>query len=307
MTEHSPARVVGGLALGIVAVSSSAILVRVADDAPTLGIAFWRTVLAGLVLLPWALRSRRRAVERLSGRDRRLLVTSGLFLAAHFALFIGSLSFTTVASAVTLTTINPLFVAVGAYVWLGEHLSRRTLIGMLVTIAGAVVIGLGDAQALALGPRALLGDAMAFGAGIAVTGYLLIGRVLRRHLPNTVYASVVYLVSAGTLAVAALASGTPLGGYSTTSWLAILGLTLGPQLLGHTLFNALLSSVSATTVSIVILTEPVVATLLAWWLLSELPADLYWVGAPVVFIGVFLATAVSRQRAREAADAAAEA
>ena len=176
---------------------------------------------------------------------------------------------------------------------------------MLLTIAGAIVIGLGDANAIALGPRALLGDAMAFAAGIAVTGYLLIGRVLRRHLPNTVYASVVYLVAGVTLAVAAAGSGTPLTGYTTTSWLAIAGLTLGPQLLGHTIFNALLSSVSPTTVSIVVLTEPVVATLLAWWLLNELPADLYWLGAPIVFVGVFIATATTKRRARDAAEAAA--
>jgi len=304
VTQPSRATVVGGLALGVVAVSSSAILIVVADDAPTLGIAFWRTFLGGLALAPWALRSRRDR-EPLTPRDRRLLLTSGVFLAAHFALFIGSLSFTTVASSVTLTTINPLFVALGAYLWLGESLTRRTLGGMLVTIAGAIVIGLGDASAVALGPRALLGDAMAFTAGICVTGYLLIGRVLRGHLPNTVYASTVYLVSGATLALAAAGTGTPLTGYSATSWLAILGLTVGPQLLGHTIFNALLRSVSPTTVSIVVLLEPVVATLLAWWLLRELPADLYWVGAPVVFVGVFIATAANGRRAREVAGAAA--
>lgn len=287
------------------AVSFSAILVRVAlgpDPALSmaLAIAFWRTLGGAVALGPFALRHRRRAADALSATRRRQLAASGGFLAAHFALFLGSLALTTVASSVTLTTMSPLFVALGGWRFLGEPTARRTWIGMGITTSGAVIIGLADANAIELGPRALLGDVMAFGAAIAVTGYLLIGRVTRRDVHAVTYSATVYAWSALALLPVCLAVGAPLWGYDAITWLAIAGIVVGPQLLGHTVFNTLLSSVSATVVSIVVLAEPVGATVLAWLLLSELPAPLFWLGAPFVLVGVYIATTRSR-RARRAA------
>lgn len=285
----SAALVAGGLAVGVVAVSFSAILIRVAE-APALAIAFWRTLGGTLVLAPFALRARRGL--QLDRADRRLLVASGAFLAAHFALWIGSLSFTTVGSSVTLVTVSPIFVGLGGTLFLSEAPTRRMWLGMGITTVGAAVIGLADLGAVDLGARAVLGDAMAFGGALAVTGYLLVGRALRRRaLPNAVYAASVYGVAAALLLLACLIAGVPLAGYQGETWLAIAGLVVGPQLLGHTVFNALLSSVTATVVSIVVLAEPVGATLLAWGLLSELPAPFFWTGAPLILVGVFVAGA----------------
>lgn len=281
--------VAGGMVVGVVAISFSAILIRVAE-APALALAFWRSFGGALALAPFAVRARRRGLV-VGDVPLRALGASGLFLALHFALWIGSLSFTTVASSVTLVTASPIFVGLGAAWFLDERPGRRTWIGMAVTIAGAVLIGLGDLRGLPLGPRALGGDAMALGGAVAVTGYLLIGRSLRRReLPNVVYASVVYGVASVALLVVCLATGTPIAGYSTATWLAIAGLILGPQLLGHTVFNALMRQVSATAVSIVVLAEPIGATLLAWLLLAELPAALFWAGGPLILVGVAVAT-----------------
>jgi drug/metabolite transporter (DMT)-like permease len=302
-----------GLLIGAVAVSTSAILARIAmgEDAgvatasagaaPALAVAFWRTALGALALSPMAVRARRHAAP-LSAVRRRQLLGSGLSLALHFALFQGALALTTVASAVTLVTMSPVFVALGGWWVLKERTSRRTLLGMGLTIVGAVVIGLGDAAAIDLGPQALLGDAMAFGGAVAITGYLLVGRVARRDVPATVYSCAVYAWAAAALLVVCLGLGVPLVGYSTTTWLALLGIVVGPQLLGHTVFNTLLSSVPATVVSIVVLSEPVGAGLLAWLVLDELPAGAFAVGAPLVLVGVAIATA-RRRGAREAAEA----
>lgn len=288
-TTGPPAGVVGGLALAVLAVSSAAVLIRVAD-APALSVAFWRCLGGAVALAPLALRQRLGRTP-LDAAQRRQIVGSGLLLALHFALWIASLSLTTVASSVTLVTMSPLFVGLGAGVFLDEPPGRRVWAGMGLTVAGAVVIGAGDATGVDLGTRALLGDAMAFGGALAVAGYLLVGRAARRRLPTTLYAGPVYGVAAATLAVAALATGAPLTGYDGTTWLALLGLVVGPQLLGHTVLNALLSRVTATVVSVVVLAEPVAATLLAWLLLAELPTALFWVGAPLILAGVAVTTA----------------
>jgi drug/metabolite transporter (DMT)-like permease len=304
--------VVTGLVVGAVAVSTSAILARIAmgEDpavaastggaAPALGVAFWRTFLGAIALAPLALRAQRRSAVRLTPQRHRQLALSGVVLGLHFALFQGALALTTVASAVTLVTMSPIFVALGGWWWLREPTDRRTLVGMGVTIAGAVTIGLADLRTLDLGPQALLGDAMAFAGALAVTGYLLIGRVARRDVPAATYSSVVFGWAALTLLPLCLVTGAPLTGYRSAAWLAIAGIVVGPQLLGHTVFNALLSTVPATVVSIVVLSEPVGAGVLAWWLLGEVPAGWFLVGAPLVLVGVAIAT-VRRRTAREVA------
>ncbi|MDX1658752.1 MAG: DMT family transporter [Nitriliruptorales bacterium] len=309
LRTYTRPQIATGLVVGVLAVSSAAILIRfaigedagitqVADGHATpLAVAFWRTLGGSLALVPFAVRHQRQAAEPLSRSEKRLLAASGAFLAAHFAMWLWSLALTTVASSVTLVTMSPIFVALGGWWFLGERTTRKTWIGMAITIVGAVTIGFADAADIDLGPRALAGDALAFGGALAVTGYLLIGRHLRRRLAVTTYASIVYGWSAAILLVLCLATGADLWGYEAPVWLAIVGLIVGPQLLGHTVFNTLLSSVSATVVAIVVLAEPVGATLLAWLLLDELPAPLFWVGAPLVLVGVAIATARRRVRA----------
>ncbi|MBW3578250.1 MAG: DMT family transporter [Actinobacteria bacterium] len=287
-----PSATVAGLVLGVVAVSSAAVLIRVADAHP-LAIAFWRCLGGAVALGPFALRARRGAPP-LEAAQRRQIAGAGVLLAVHFALWITSLDFTTVASSVTLVTLSPVFVGVGAAALLREPPTRRAWIGMAITMAGALVIGVGDLSDIALGRGALFGDVLAFGGAIAVAGYLLAGRAARRRLPVSVYAGGVYAVAAVILLPAAVVAGARLTGYGAVTWLALLALVVGPQLLGHTVFNALLSTVTATVVSIVVLAEPVGATLLAWVFLDELPSALFWVGAPLILAGVFTATARRR-------------
>lgn len=277
--------------VGVVAISSSAVLIRWAD-APSLSISFWRTIGGAAALAPFAWPHRR----SLRGHGRTVLA-SGAALAAHFALWIGSLSFTTVASSVTLVTMSPLFVALGSAAFLDERATRRTWTGMAVTMAGAIAIGAVDATAVDLGARAVLGDLMALGGAVAASAYLLLGRSMRRSgVPNTVYGAAVYAVAAAILLPMAAVGGADLAGYDGPTWWALVGLVVGPQLLGHTVFNGLLDRLTATVVSITILAEPVGATLLAWWLLDELPPDLFWLGAPLILAGVFVATTGGRRR-----------
>jgi drug/metabolite transporter (DMT)-like permease len=273
-----------------VAISTSPILIRLAA-VPALALAFWRCLAGAAVLAPFARRGR---AGRLARGDLALLGAAGVFLAAHFALWNASLALTSVGAATTLVSCTPLFVGIGAR-FLGEAPGRRTWAGIALATVGAVVIGVSDALAgpvagaQATGASGLLGDVLAFAGAAAVAVYLLIGRVMRQRLPVSTYAASVYGTAAAVLLPACLLTGSSLGGYAAGSWLAVAGVVIGPQLLGHTVFNSLLTSVSATVVSVVLLIEPVGATALAWLLFHELPAAGFWVGAPLVLAGSWLA------------------
>ncbi len=279
------ALVTTGIAVGIVAISTSPILVRVAH-VPPLALAFWRCLAGTLLLAPFALRGGLRVRPTLA--ELGWLALSGACLALHFSLWNASLERTTIASSTVLVACSPLFVGVLAGPLLGEPPSRLGWAGIGLTIGGAVLIALGDAGAVDLGPRALLGDAMAFGGAAAIGAYFLIGRSARRRLPASTYAASVYGVAAALLLPASLLSGAPLAGYGGGSWLAIGGVVVGPQLLGHTVFNALLATLTAESVAVIGLTEPVGATLLAWLVFQELPTPWFWPGAALVLAGVWL-------------------
>jgi drug/metabolite transporter (DMT)-like permease len=278
------------MVVGVVAISTSPILIRLAA-VPALALAFLRCLAGAAVLAPFARRGRAGGLAR---GDLALLGTAGVFLAAHFALWNASLALTSVGAATTLVSCTPLFVGIGAR-FLGEAPGRRTWAGIALATVGAVVIGVSDALAgpvagaQATGASGLLGDVLAFAGAAAVAVYLLIGRVMRQRLPVSTYAASVYGTAAAVLLPACLLTGSSLGGYAAGSWLAVAGVVIGPQLLGHTVFNSLLTSVSATVVSVVLLIEPVGATALAWLLFHELPAAGFWVGAPLVLAGSWLA------------------
>ena len=283
-----------GLTVGVLAVSTSSILIRVAE-APALSLSFWRCALGALALAPFAWRAAR-VDGPLEAPQRRQLLIAGLFLAAHFAAFISSLSFTTVASAAVLVTTAPLFVGAGAAVFLREPPSRRTWVGITIAVLGAVGIAAADIAGGG-GSQPLLGDGLAFAGAALVAGYLLVGRAARRRLPVTRYAAGVYGVAAVALLGAALLTGAALWGYSAATWWAIIGLTVGPQLLGHTVFNTLLSAVAPTVIAVVVLAEPVGSTILAFLLLDEAPSAGFWLAAPFIATGVWLAVQGGRAEA----------
>jgi drug/metabolite transporter (DMT)-like permease len=278
------------MTVGLLAISTSPILIRLAA-LPALAMAFWRCLAGAAVLAPFA---PRRTGPGLDRADLARLAASGVFLALHFALWNASLGLTTVAAATTLVSSAPLFVGLGS-IPLGEPPTARAWAGIVLATAGAVVIGAGDAAGFGGGSAALLGDLLAFGGAVAMAAYLLLGRVARQRLPVSTYAASVYGVAAAVLLPACLLTGSALGGYEAASWLALAGVVAGPQLLGHTVFNGLLASVSASLVAVVMLLEPVIATILAWWLFDELPGPSLWAGAPMVLAGVWLATTGSRR------------
>ena len=269
------------VAVGVLAVSAAAIFVRFAD-APALAVAFWRNALGVIVLLPVAL-FRRETFPR--GRALWVGVASGMALGAHFGFWISSLDYTSVAASVVLVCTQPVFVAILAYLVFGERTSPLAFSGILVALVGTAVIASGGS----------VGSATFFGNGLAVIGavtvaiYVLIGRSLRTTGVGVLpYSIVVYTSASATLAPAVLYAGEPLWGYSGETWFWLFTITLGPQILGHTVLNWALRYVEASIVSGTILAEPVVSALLAWLVLAEKPGLATLLGGAVVLIGLYL-------------------
>ena len=291
------------LLIGVVAVSFSSVLVRVAH-APAFAIAFYRCAFSAAVLVPLAWARHRDVLRRLGRREAALLVGSGVVLAAHFASWIPSISFTTVAASALLVQTSPVWVAVlGRFV--GERASRTTIVGIGLALAGVAVIALGQPSGRS-GPRPLLGDLLALAGAFFAAIYILLGRRLRAVLPLVPYTAVVYAVSACVLAVVMVAVGTPFTGYEPKVWLVFVAITAGPQFLGHTVFNYLLAHVRATVVSVALLAEPVGATVLALLLLREVPTAPTIAGGVVVLAGIYLAIASGPRGPAEVAAAPVE-
>lgn len=296
-----------GLAIGIVAVSSSAIVITFArvEGIPAVAIAALRLTLAALVLLPLAVARSRAEWRRLTRGEWALAVGSGILLAFHFAFWISSLDYTSVMSSIVLVSTNPFFVGLASVLLLHESLGRWTMIGIGVAAIGGAAIGLADLGQGGTG--SLLGDALALGGAIAVSGYLLIGRRLRRQLSLIGYVGLVYSTAALVLLGLAAAMGTSLLGYSWRGYALVVLLAVGPQLIGHSAYNWALKYVSATFVTITILAEPIGATLLAIPLLNQVPSPVKLIGGIMTLTGIFLAARQETQAdLTDTADAAVE-
>ena len=264
--SQPPALDLALLGVAVVAVSTSAPLVRVAD-APTLAIAFWRNALALPVLGLLVALGAREAFLGLDARERRLSALAGPFLAALFAIWVPSLSFTSVASSVALVATQPVWAALIAR-RRGEHVAPRAWTGIGLAVAGAVVLAGVD---LSLSPRALFGDMLALAGGMLAAAYVTVGAQVRRTVPTTVYATLCYGVAAAALLVVCLVGRQPLAGYDATTWWALVAMVIGPQLLGHTLVNRVLPSTGPTLVSVAILFEIVGSAFIAWLAFDEVP------------------------------------
>jgi drug/metabolite transporter (DMT)-like permease len=273
------------LVVAVTAVSTSAVLIRAADGlgVPALAIAFYRCALASLILAPFLWFGHRGELRALSRTSRWLLVGSGLALGCHFAAWVSSLSYTSIAASSVLVQTMPVWVALAGPV-IGERTSRRGWVGIVIALLGTAVIAGASTGGELTNP--VLGDALAIAGAIFAAIYVLIGRKVRQELSLVGYAGSVYAIAAVALAAAMLVSGTPFVGFPAEAWLLFAAMTAGPQFLGHTVFNHLLGELKASVVSVALLAEPIGATVLGLLIYHERPGAQVVVGAIVVLAGV---------------------
>ncbi len=290
------------LFVGVLAVSTASIFIRYAQrDAPSLVIAAWRLTLASLFLAPVVYRRHRPELRKLGRGDLLLALLSGVFLAVHFATWITSLAYTTVASSVVLVTTTPLWVGMLSPLFLRETPSRAVVAGMALTLLGSVFVALGDSCSFVnwglscppwsvfAGQRALLGDFLALVGAWAAAGYFMIGRRIRARTSLVTYIFLTYGMAALVLVVLMLVFGYSPWGYPPRAYFFFLLLALVPQLLGHSSFNWALRYLSAAFVAVTQLGEPVGSAALAYLLLDEVPTPVSLFGAILILIGIAVA------------------
>jgi drug/metabolite transporter (DMT)-like permease len=277
--------------VAISAVSTSGPIIA-ATAAPALAIAFWRNAMAAGVLVPFATLKRRAEFAAMSRGDRTLGVVAGVLLAAHFATWVPSITYTSVSSATALVATQPIWAALLAR-RSGLHIPGRAWMGIVVAVLGA---GLVTGVDVTVSGRALAGDALAVAGGAFAAAYVVAGNRVRQRVSTTTYTTVCYLTTALVLLVVCVVAGRPLAGYSANAWVKLVLLTAGAQFLGHSLFNRVLRTTSPTVVSLAILFEVPGATLIAALWLHQRPHAAAIPGLLLLLLGVGLVIA-GRDRA----------
>jgi drug/metabolite transporter (DMT)-like permease len=289
------------LITAIFAVSTSSIFIRFAqEEAPSLVIAALRLTFATLLLAPVALLRHRQELKSLTRNELMLGIFAGLFLAVHFATWISSLEYTTVASSVVFVSTGPLWVALLSPIFLKEHITRAAVAGLCIAILGGIIIGLSDAciwnnglrcpqMGQVLHGQAMWGNFLALVGAWAVSGYIIIGRKVRSKISLIPYVFLVYGIAAVALIGMMFAAGESPRGYPTETYGWIFLLALFPQLIGHSTYNWALRYLPASFVAVTTLAEPVGSAVLAYFILSETPSRAILIGGLFILLGIYLA------------------
>lgn len=281
------------LAIAILAVSMAAILVRLAD-APALIVAAYRMLFASVFLLPISIRALKNT--KLDKQIIGLAILAGFFLAIHFATWISSLYFTSVAASVTIVATTPLWVTLFNWLFFGKSPSFMVLLGVLVAIAGGALISFGD---FGFGSAPLLGDLLALVGAVTASAYLLLGRAIQhKGVSLNAYVALAYGAAAIFLLPLPFFAGLDYLAYSPKSFTVIALLALIPQMIGHTGINYAMKHIDPTIVATIILFEPVISTVLAFLIFTEAPTITTIFGALVLLAGV--AITVSAKQAKVA-------
>lgn len=288
--SYSKFKIYTSLAIGLTTFGFAPIMVKFATDYSALLLVTIRTIGAFLMLLPIYLYKRKSKKYDLKpvGNESKWIALAGVALGLHFTLWTSSLFFTSVASASVLVTIHPIMLIVAERALFKMKFPSTVWIGVFVAFTGSVLLGVSDYNSEAMFENSLLGNTMAVSAAAIFAVYFLIGRKVRQNRSWLGYVFPVYGYAAATCVVILLiAEGFPANIEPIVLWVGI-GLAVGPQLMGHGSLNYAVKYVSPTLLSTLILTEPVFATILAFFILGELPVLLSFAAIFITLIGVML-------------------
>jgi drug/metabolite transporter (DMT)-like permease len=283
---------------GVLATSSGAILVRLAQGTgiPSLWIAAARLLLATAILSPMVIFRHRRELASISAATWLACAASGAFLAVHFAAWISSLEYTSIASSVVLVSTTPIWVSLYSGLTGRERVDGRVIVGLCLAVIGGVIvtmsevctIGVGGPTCQLSGSDPLLGNLLALCGGIMAAGYLLVGKQVQKVVPTTTYIFVVYGFAGILLAVGAGILAPRPAAIPDIGWVWLVGLAVIPQLIGHTSYNWSLKHFPATYVSTVLQGEPIGSTLLGILLFAEIPGPVKVMGGLVILAGILV-------------------
>lgn len=277
--------------LGVIFVSFSSIIAK-SSEAPSLIISTYRMGFTVLLLVPSVLSKNLEEIKKIDRKTFGICIVSGIFLALHFATWIESLKYTSVASSTVLVNTHPVFIVLASFFILKEKASKETLITIGIALTGSMIISTGDSS---LGSNILYGDILAILGALFVAGYMMIGGIIRQKLSVTSYTFIVYTSSTITLILLSLLTKTPLYPYPAPELLRFFLLAIFCTILGHSLFNWALEYVKPTFISTAVLGEPVFATIWAILFFSEIPRAWQIVGSLIILYGIYRYTRIEEK------------
>ena len=289
--------------MGVIAASTGAIFIRLAqaDGVASFVIAAVRLLLASVILVPISFHKYRSQICKFQKIDWFFFFLSGFFLACHFAFWISSLEYTSIASSVILVSTTPIWVVIVGAIFFHESSNKIVVWGMLIAILGSIIIGLDDICSIQINRvtcasdalvdnTSLLGDFLALLGAFSAAGYLLIGRKFRSRIPLIPYISIVYFLSALILITFSVIARKPFLGFPPISYLWLLLLALIPQLLGHSIINWSLKFLPPSVVSVSLLGEPIGSSIFAYLLFLEYVSLIKFLGFFCLLLGIWIST-----------------
>ena len=285
------------LIIGVVIVSSGSILVRWTGDVPFAVISFYRVFISFCLLLCYQIINPKIKISSLR-RWHWHYILAGFFLAAHFITWIASLQLTTIANSIFLESMHPLFGMIVSIIFLKEYPHRRTIPIFAIALLGMFIIVSTDFGH----PEAkILGDSLAVISALCFAFYIMIARKHKNEQNFIRYLTYIYGNATIFCVVYIFFNGDLIWGYSTQSWLLLLLLAIGPQLLGHSSLNWVSRQMEIFKVNLVLLLEPVLATLSGIIFIAEYPPSNFYFGAGLILISLWFLMYMEKFRSEKQA------
>jgi len=293
------------LFIGVISISAAAIFIRLAQkEVNSFVIAAARMMFSTIPLIPVVMYRHLPEIRKITKKNLLLSILAGLFLAIHFASWITSLEYTTIASSVVIVCTTPIWVTLFGAIFFHEKVDKVILIGVFLTLLGGIIIALSEScsssilrpvcnfEMTQIAGNRMLGNILALLGALTAAGYLMIGKSVRKQVSLIPYIFIVYATSAFILCLLIIITRSEIHQYLPLTYLWLILLAVFPQLIGHSLFNWSLKYISATYVAIATMGEPVGSTILAIIIFREIPTPLKVVGAIIILAGIYI---VSRE------------
>lgn len=269
------------LFISILAVAISSILIKSSNTPPSVAGMYrlYMTVLLMIPFVPWkTLRS-----LQITKKDWIIIFLSGVFLGLHFLFWMESLSYTSIASSMVILTLQPLFVMIGSYFLFKERVNILMILCMIAAVFGSIIIAWGD---IGVSREALIGDGLSLLGTISLSAYMLAGQKMSHKISTNLYSVIVFSLGGSVMLVYSLINNFSLTDYHASDWTYFFLLAVIPTIFGHFVFNLLLKFIGATTVSVGVIGEPVLAIILAYIFLGETISSSQFIGGMFTIVGM---------------------
>ena len=271
------------LFIALFSVSTSPIIAEFLKDVPAISISFWRMFIAALILWTYSFFFKQGKVK--SSNNLKSIFVAGILLGIHFALFFQSIKMTKIANATFLGTLAPLFTLLLESFLFKRKFNKFVIMGLLLSFCGAVII---LSHNFDMSQKYTLGNILAVLCSVCLAISFIIAEKVRQTENTIVYTRTLYLTAAATLLIIAVMTGSNLVNHTLSDYIGLLFLGLVPTIIGHNIIYYSVKFVSPTIVSSFPLGEPVIATILAFFIFGQIIGINIILGGLITLFGLLL-------------------